>query len=99
VDSVSDDAVSEGTRGPREWPFLVVLAGLVVAIAVVVLGSFRLGSVLLGAVVILAAFLRLLLREDEAGLLAVRTKIVDVVTLGVLGIGLGVLAFAVPPTI
>ena len=81
----------------REWPVTLVLAGAVLALTVVALGHFRRGSVLLAAAVVFAMFLRLLLREGEAGLLVVRSKAVDVATLGVLGLGLAVLAFAVPP--
>ena len=75
----------------------LVVVGVLGSLVVVALGHFRRGSVLLAAVVVLAMFLRILLGEQEAGLLAVRSKIVDVVCLAVLGIGLGVLAFAVPP--
>jgi hypothetical protein len=80
-----------------QWPITLVLLGVVVALGVVATGHFRRGSVVLAGAVVMAMFLRLFLREDEAGLLVVRSKIVDVVLLAVLGIGLGVLAFAVPP--
>jgi hypothetical protein len=80
-------AAPAATPRPREWPAALVLVGM---------GSFRLGSVLLAGVTVLALFLRLFLREDEAGLLAVRSKIVDVITLLVLGVGLALLAFLVP---
>ena len=88
------------TPRPRrlgQWPIVLVLAGVVVSLVVVALGHFRRGSVLLAGTVVLALFLRLLLRDDEAGMLAVRSKTLDVVTLAVLGAALGVLAFAVPP--
>jgi len=81
----------------REWPAALVLVGALGSLVVVATGSFRLGSVLLAATIVLALFLRLFLREDEAGLLAVRSKVVDVVTLLVLGVGLALLAFLVPP--
>ena len=80
----------------RQWPIALVLLGVVISLTVVALGHFRRGSVLLAATVVLAMFLRLLLRDDEAGMLGVRSKSVDVVTLAVLGVALGVLAFAVP---
>ena len=83
-------------RGLHQWPFSLVLTGLVVSIVVVALGHFRRGSVLLAGVVVLATFLRLFLRDDEAGLLAVRSKLVDVICLAVLGVGLAALSFAVP---
>ena len=83
--------------GPfRQWPIVLVLIGVVISLTVVALGHFRRGSVLLAGTVVLAMFLRLLLREDEAGMLVVRSKVIDVVTLAVLGVALAVLAFAVP---
>jgi hypothetical protein len=74
----------------------VVLIGVVAALALVALNSFRLGAVLLAASVLLAAFLRLLLPDEDAGLLVVRSKRVDVSLLVVMGVALSVLAFWVP---
>jgi hypothetical protein len=71
----------------------VVLVGLVV----VADGHFRRGTVILAFGVSLALFLRLLLSQDDAGLLAVRTKRVDVVVLTVLAVATSVLALWVPP--
>src|SRR5690348_2342718 len=84
--------VSRASGRLAQWPMALVLLGVVVSLVVVAIGHFRRGSVLLAATVVLAMFLRLLLREDEAGLLVVRSKTVDVVTLAVLGVALGVLA-------
>ena len=81
----------------RQWPILVVLAGVVIALALVASDYFRRGSVVLAGSVLLAAFLRLLLPEREAGLLVVRSRRVDVAVLGVLGALLAVFAFWVPP--
>lgn len=81
----------------RQWPILVVLAGVVIALVLVSLDYFRRGSVVLAGSVLLAAFLRLLLPDREAGLLAVRSRRVDVTVLGVLGALLAVFAFWVPP--
>ena len=50
----------------------------------------------LSASVLLAAFLRLLLPDADAGMLVVRSRKVDVLILGVLGIGLTVFTFWVP---
>lgn len=81
----------------RQWPITVVLAGVVVAMILIAMDSFRRGSVVLSASVLLAAFLRLLLPDSDAGMLAVRTKRVDVITLGLLGIGVTIFTFWVPP--
>jgi hypothetical protein len=47
--------------------------------------------------VLLAAFLRLLLPDADAGMLVVRSRRADAITLGILGIGLTVFTFWVPP--
>ena len=44
----------------------------------------------------LAIFLRLFLPENQAGMLAVRSKSVDVAILTVLGVGLAIFALWVP---
>lgn len=81
----------------RQWPIIVVLTGVVIALVLVGLDYFRRGSVVLAGSVLLAAFLRLLLPDREAGMLAVRSKRVDVTVLGVLGALLAIFAFWVPP--
>lgn len=81
----------------REWPIIVVLSGVVIAMILIAMDAFRRGSVVLSASVLLAAFLRLLLPDRDAGMLAVRTKRIDVITLGLLGIGVTVFTFWVPP--
>ncbi|MCF8555995.1 MAG: DUF3017 domain-containing protein [Candidatus Nanopelagicales bacterium] len=81
----------------HQWPITLVLAGVALAMILIALDSFRRGSVVLSASVLLAAFLRLLLPEGDAGLLAVRSKKIDVITLGLLGLGVTVFTFWVPP--
>jgi len=81
----------------KEWPITLVLAGVAIAMVFIALDSFRRGSVVLSASVLLAAFLRLLLSDRDAGMLAVRTKKVDVITLGLLGLGVTIFTFWVPP--
>jgi hypothetical protein len=81
----------------RQWPLLVVLLGVLVALVLVGLDFFRRGSIVLAGSVLLAAFLRLLLPDREAGLLVVRSRRVDVAVLGALGALLAAFAFWVPP--
>ena len=82
----------------RQWPFLLVLAGVLAGLAVVVLlDRFRRGSILMAGAVVFGAWLRALLPPEKAGLLQVRTRAFDVLTLVVLGVGLTVLALIVPP--
>lgn len=80
-----------------QWPIAVVLAGVVASLAVVALDRFRLGSLMLAASLVLAFILRLVLPADQAGMLAVRSKRVDLVVLGTLAAALVVFALWVPP--
>jgi len=57
---------------------------------------FRRGSLVLAVSVVLAIFLRLFLAENQAGMLAVRSKSVDVAILTLLGVGLTIFALWVP---
>ena len=82
----------------RQWPFLTVLVGVLLGLAVVVLlDRFRRGTLLMAASVVFGAWMRALLPTERAGLLQVRSRGIDVVTLLVLGVGLTVLALVVPP--
>lgn len=83
-------------RGFREWPLTSVLVVMAVATAVVASDHFRRGAVLFSAAVVLAFFLRLLLSDRDAGLLAVRHKSIDLAVLAGLGLGFSFLALAVP---
>ena len=80
-----------------QWPLAIVLAGVVASLAVVALDRFRLGSLMLAASLVLAFILRLVLPADRAGMLAVRSKRVDLVVLGTLAAALVVFALWVPP--
>ena len=71
---------------------LVVGAGLVVGGA----GAWRAGAWCVAAGVLLAGVLRLLLPARRAGLLAVRSRRLDVALLLLLGLVLAVLAGTVP---
>lgn len=88
-----------GTKKRRwwsEWPIIIVLLGVAIALAMIAADYFRRGSIVLAGSVLLAAFLRLLLPSKEAGMLVVRSKQIDVATLGALGIALTIFAFWVP---
>ena len=79
-----------------EWPITLVLIGVAIAMIMIALDYFRRGSIVLSASVLLAAFLRLLLPDADAGMLVVRSRKVDVLTLAVLGVGLTIFTFWVP---
>lgn len=102
-DRVEEDAAASieaarNSAGPRfQWPLTVVLLGLVGSLLVVADDHFRRGSVLFAGFVVGAFFLRLFLPERDAGWLAVRSRGVDLLCLGFLGISLSVFALIVPP--
>lgn len=80
----------------REWPLMLVLAVAAVGLVVVVAREFKSGAFVVGLAPLLAAALRAVLPTREVGLLAVRGRFVDVITMLVLGVGLTTLAVAVP---
>jgi len=80
----------------RQWPITLVLVLVGLSLVLIATDHFRRGSVLLAASVILAFFLRLMLPGSEAGYLVVRSRRVDVIVLGILGIGLGIFSLWVP---
>jgi hypothetical protein len=80
-----------------QWPITLVLIGVGVAMVMIAMDYFRRGSIVLSASVLLAAFLRLLLPDADAGMLVVRSRKVDVLILAVLGVGLTIFTFWVPP--
>ena len=63
-----------------QWPILLPGVILIVAFGLVVAGYWRRGALVLAIGVALAAVLRLTLPEDRAGLLAVRSRGIDVAT-------------------
>lgn len=64
-----------------QWPILGVGVIFVVAFALVAAGFWRRGALLIGIAVGVAAGLRLLLTEERAGLLVVRSRGVDFATM------------------
>ena len=86
------------TLSLRQWPLLVVVGGVFAGLVVVLVGeaTWRVGSLLIGASLVVGAMLRLLLPGRGAGLLQVRSKVFDVSVLALAGVGVLVLALAVP---
>ena len=68
-----------------EWPFAVVFTTAAIAVIVVSLGALKHGLTLLAAALLLGSALRFVLSPARAGLLAVRRRGVDVVTMALLG--------------
>ena len=63
-----------------QWPILLVGLIFIAAFGLVIAGYWRRGALVIGIGVGVAAALRLMLTEDRAGLLVVRSKGIDVVT-------------------
>jgi hypothetical protein len=80
------------------WPFALVCVGVLVGLGVVMLlDRFRRGTLVMAGAVLLGAWLRVLLPEEQLGLLRVRGRAFDVLTMLALGLGLSVVALVVPP--
>jgi hypothetical protein len=76
--------------------YLLVVGMVVVGLFVAVAGPWRTGVGWMGAGLLLAALARAVLSERGAGMLRVRRRWSDVLTLTVVGVALIVLAVIVP---
>ena len=81
----------------REWPLVLVLTVAATGLWIVADDHFRRGTVVFALGVCLAALLRAVLPNGSAGLLQVRSRLVDVLTLAALGGATLVAALIVPP--
>ena len=103
-------AVTQGTARPegggraasgdapapaRQWPILTVIAGVVIGLIVTATGAFRAGTITVGVSLLTGAVLRWAL--TRVGMLAVRSRFTDVITYGVLGLGILLLALMAQP--
>ncbi|MFG3252292.1 DUF3017 domain-containing protein [Streptomyces sp. NPDC048172] len=78
----------------RQWPLLVVCAGVLVGVLVTI-AQFRAGTLIIGASMLGGAALRWCL--PSVGMLAVRSRFTDLVTYGVLGTAIVLLAMMAQP--
>ncbi|QCX28322.1 DUF3017 domain-containing protein [Nocardioides jishulii] len=76
--------------------YLAMLAVVLVGILVVVFGSWRVGIRIFAGALVAGAALRLALKEQDAGMLAVRSKPVDVGLYLVVAASLATLASVIP---
>ncbi|MGW0284689.1 DUF3017 domain-containing protein [Streptomyces sp. NPDC003236] len=79
----------------RQWPMLVVLSTVALGLLLTALDVFRYGTLLIGAALLAGAALRWAL--PSVGMLAVRSRFTDIVTCGVLGLAIVLLAMTVQP--
>jgi hypothetical protein len=77
-------------------PLLPVALGVIGGLVLTWLHHPRVGMYAIAAALGAAALLRLLLAPSDAGLLVVRSRLVDVVALGILGAAVAVVASVTP---
>lgn len=92
-----------GLDEPRRYPstiggafYLVILAVASAGLVVVAFGPWRRGIQVFASALIAAAGLRLILRERDAGMLAVRSRWLDAVILAGSGAAMWFLAVSIP---
>lgn len=80
-----------------QWPILLVGLFLLAAFVLVAAGYWRRGALVMAIGVAVAAALRLTLPEDRVGLLAVRTRVVDIVTTASVSAAMLYIAWTIDP--
>ncbi|MEE6135067.1 DUF3017 domain-containing protein [Mycobacterium sp. 050128] len=85
------------TAAKAQWPILLVGLIFVTAFALVGANFWRRGSLLIGIAVGAAAILRLVLSDDRAGLLVVRSKGIDFMTTATVGAAMVYIAWTIDP--
>jgi hypothetical protein len=88
-------AAGDAPAPARQWPILAVLLTVGLGLLLTALDLFRLGTLLIGVALLAGAVLRWVV--PDVGMLAVRSRFTDIVTYGVLGTGIVVLALMVQP--
>ena len=79
----------------RQWPVLAVLGLAGLGLLVTAFGQFRLGTLLIGVALLGGGAMRWLL--PDVGMLAVRSRFTDIVTYGLLGTMIVMLALMAQP--
>ncbi|MFE5404130.1 DUF3017 domain-containing protein [Streptomyces sp. NPDC056580] len=88
-------APSDAPAPARQWPVLVVLTAVALGLLLTAVDVFRYGTLLVGAALLAGAALRWTL--PGVGMLAVRSRFTDIVTYGVLGLAIVLLAMTAQP--
>ena len=76
----------------RELPLALIIGGVVLGLVIIGLHHFRWGNLVIAGSLLAGAFFRLVLPTRQAGLLAVRARFTDVVTMSAMGGSLMLLA-------
>ncbi|GAA3123630.1 DUF3017 domain-containing protein [Streptomyces rameus] len=88
-------AARDAPAPARQWPMLAVTGLVAIGLLVTALDAFRPGTLLIGVALLGGAVLRWLL--PDVGMLAVRSRFTDIVTYGVLGLAISLLALMIQP--
>jgi xanthine/uracil permease len=80
-----------------QWPIVWVALIFVVAFSLAAANFWRRGALLIGIAVGLAAALRLVLADDRAGLLVVRSKAIDFATMASVAAVMVYIAWTIDP--
>ncbi|MEJ7833120.1 MAG: DUF3017 domain-containing protein [Nocardioides sp.] len=103
TDRVEPPTPEEPDGDERRYPstiggafYLAILIATATGVAIVAINDWRLGVRVMGGAFLAAAVLRLVLPQRDAGMLAVRHRLVDVALLCVLGAALAFLAGSIP---
>lgn len=101
---VETGGAPRGPRAPRpwyqlvlgQWPLALTLLGVLAGVLVMGAGYWRRGATLIGLTITAAGLLRWL-PDRMVGLLAVRSRWVDTLFLTLVGVGILITAWVVPP--
>jgi hypothetical protein len=80
-----------------QWPMVAVVLIFAMAFSLVAANFWRRGALLIGIGVGVAAVLRLALTEDRAGLLVVRSKVIDFATMASVAAAMVYIAWTIDP--
>lgn len=81
----------------RNLPLIVVGGVILVAVVLVISGRWRRGAVVLGGAALLTSALRLTTPAERIGVLAVRGRVVDTVSLALVGSVIVWIALSIDP--
>ena len=79
----------------RQWPLLSVLVLVGVGLLLTAFDQFRVGTILIGVALLGGAVMRWVL--PRVGMLAVRSRFTDMITYGILGLAIVLLALMAQP--
>ncbi|WP_225847811.1 DUF3017 domain-containing protein [Streptomyces sp. HPF1205] len=79
----------------RQWPILLVVAGTATGLITTATGAFRAGAIIVGVSLLVGGLLRWTV--TAVGMLAVRSRFTDVLTYGILGSAIVLLALMAQP--